>query len=168
MQDRNIVLIGMPGAGKSTIGVLLAKTLGMSFIDSDLLIQREDGRLLQEIIDNDGIGKFLKIEEDVILKLKVDNCVIATGGSVIYSDISVNHLKNNGRLIYLKLKYSDIEQRINNMSGRGIVIRQGQRLNDLFNERIILYEKYADVIVDCSNTTIEDVVRMIANIIKSS
>lgn len=161
-------MIGMPGAGKSTVGVLLAKTLGMSFIDSDLLIQREDGRLLQEIIDNDGIGKFLKIEEDVILKLKVGNCVIATGGSVIYSDISVNHLKNNGRLIYLKLKYSDIEQRINNMSGRGIVIRQGQRLNDLFNERIILYEKYADVIVDCSNTTIEDVVRMIANIIKSS
>jgi shikimate kinase len=166
MQGKNIVLIGMPGAGKSTIGVLTAKTLGMSFVDTDLLIQEKEGRLLQEIIDNDGVDKFLKIEEETILQLNKENCVIATGGSVIYSQDSITHLKKKGRLIYLKLRYDEIEQRIKNMLSRGIAIGKGQKLIDLYNERIVLYEKYADFTVNCSDSMIEDVVLKIAVLIK--
>ncbi len=164
MQGKNIVLIGMPGAGKSTVGVLVAKALGMSFLDTDLLIQEREGRLLQDIIDRDGVDKFLKIEEQVILDIESINCVIATGGSVIYSNISIKHLKKNGKLLYLKLGYDEIKQRINNMSSRGIAIGKGQKLIDLFTERVALYEKNADIIVNCSGTTIEDVVSMIINL----
>lgn len=164
MKKGNIVLIGMPGAGKSTVGVLLAKTLGMSFIDTDLLIQEKEGRLLQEIIDGDGIKKFLKIEENVVLQVDAKNSVIATGGSVIYSKNVINHLKERGKLIYLKLGYDEIERRINNMSSRGIAIGKDQKLIDLYNERIGLYEKYADIIIDCSDATIEDVVQKIVDL----
>lgn len=164
MEKGNIVLIGMPGAGKSTVGVLLAKTLGMSFIDTDLLIQEKEGRLLQEIIDGDGIKKFLKIEENVVLQVDAKNSVIATGGSVIYSKNVINHLKERGKLIYLKLGYDEIERRINNMSSRGIAIGKDQKLIDLYNERIGLYEKYADIIIDCSDATIEDVVQKIVDL----
>ncbi len=163
MKGENIVLIGMPGAGKSTVGVLLAKTLGMLFIDTDLLIQ-EEGRLLQEIIDGDGIKKFLKIEENVVLQVDAKNSVIATGGSVIYSKNVINHLKERGKLIYLKLGYDEIERRINNMSSRGIAIGKDQKLIDLYNERIVWYEKYADIIIDCSDATIEDVVQKIVDL----
>lgn len=158
MPRKNIVLIGMPGAGKSTLGVLLAKALGMTFVDTDLIIQEQQGCLLQELIERDGVAEFLSIEEEVILQLEVENCVIATGGSVIYSNGSITHLKKNGILVYLKLRYDEIEHRINNISSRGIAIEKGRKLIDLFNERIILYEKYADIIVDCSDSTIEDVV----------
>ena len=164
MKKGNIVLIGMPGAGKSTVGVLLAKTLGMSFIDTDLLIQEKEGRLLQEIIDGDGIKKFLKIEENVVLQVDAKNSVIATGGSVIYSKNVINHLKERGKLIYLKLGYDEIERRINNMSSRGIAIGKDQKLIDLYNERIVWYEKYADIIIDCSDATIEDVVQKIVDL----
>lgn len=164
MKKGNIVLIGMPGAGKSTVGVLLAKTLGMSFIDTDLLIQEKEGRLLQEIIDGDGIKKFLKIEENVVLQVDTKNSVIATGGSVIYSKNVINHLKERGKLIYLKLGYDEIERRINNMSSRGIAIGKDQKLIDLYNERIVWYEKYADIIIDCSDATIEDVVQKIVDL----
>src|SRR4030042_397011 len=164
MKWKNIVLIGMPGAGKSTVGVLLAKTLGMSFIDTDLLIQEKEGRLLQEIIDGDGIKKFLKIEENVVLQVDAENSVIATGGSVIYSKNVINHLKERGKLIYLKLGYDEIERRISNMSSRGIAIGKDQKLIDLYNERIVLYEKYADIIIDCSDATIEDVVQKMVDL----
>jgi shikimate kinase len=160
----NIVLIGMPGAGKSTVGVLLAKALGMLFIDTDLLIQEKESRLLQEIINADGVKKFLRIEEDVLLQVNVENSVIATGGSVIYSKNIINHLKERGKLIYLKLGYDEIEQRIKNMSSRGIAIGKDQRLIDLYNERIVLYEKYADNIIDCSNATAEEVVQKIVDL----
>ncbi len=166
MKGENIVLIGMPGAGKSTAGVLVAKTLGMSFIDTDLLIQEKESRLLQEIIDADGVKEFLKIEEDVVLRVNAENSVIATGGSVIYSKKVIEHLKEKGKLIYLKLRYDEIEQRINNMSSRGIAIGKDQNLIDLYNERIVWYEEYADRIVDCSNATIEDVVQKIVDLIK--
>lgn len=163
----NIVLIGMPGAGKSSVGVLLAKTLGMSFVDTDLLIQEKAGRLLQAIIDQDGVERFLALEEDVILRLERENSVIATGGSVIYSDAAMRHLKKDGSLIYLKLGYEEIEQRIKNMSTRGIAMDKGQKLIDLYHERVVLYEKYADMTVDCSGTGIEELVGKIANLVKA-
>jgi shikimate kinase len=166
MKKENIVLIGMPGAGKSMVGVLLAKALGMSFVDTDLLIQEKEGRLLQEIINADGVKKFLRIEEDVLLQVDTENSVIATGGSIIYSKKIIDHLKEKGKLVYLKLRYDEIEQRIKNMSSRGIAIGKDQKLIDLYNERIGLYEKYADVIIDCSDATIEEVVQKILDLKK--
>ena len=166
MSQQNIVLIGMPGAGKSTIGVLLAKTLGMAFMDTDLVIQEQTGRLLQEIIDHDGVTDFLSLEEKVICELQVKKSVIATGGSVVQSKEAVQHLKHNGLLLYLKLRYDEIEQRIDNMSSRGIAIEKGRTLQDLYNERVVLYENYADLIVNCSDMTMEDVVLKIVSILK--
>jgi Shikimate kinase len=158
MLKPNIVLIGMPGAGKSTVGVLLAKALGMAFIDTDIMIQEKQGCLLQELINGQGVAKFLSIEEQTILQLQTENCVIATGGSVIYSSAAIKHLKESGLLLYLNLRYDEIEQRINNMSSRGIVIEKGRTLLDLYQERVVLYEKQADIIVDCSDLSIEGVV----------
>lgn len=162
----NIVLIGMPGAGKSSVGVLLAKVLGMSFVDTDLLIQEKTGLLLQEIIDQQGVEQFLEIEKAVLLQLEQENCVIATGGSAVYSKAAMIHLKKSGRLLYLKLSYEEIAQRINNMSSRGIAMGKGQTLIDLYQERVVLYEKYADIIVDCSGMPIEDLVGKISNLVK--
>ena len=167
MLQQNIVLIGMPGAGKSTIGVILAKTLGMAFVDTDLVIQEKTGRLLQEIIDQDGVAEFLRLEAKTICELAVKRSVIATGGSAVYSKGAVQHLKQSGLLLYLKLRYDEIEQRIDNMSSRGIAIEKGRTLLDLYNERVVLYEKYADLIVDCSGRAMEDVVLKIGNMLKA-
>jgi shikimate kinase len=161
MLYNNIILIGMPGAGKSALGVLLAKTLGKTFIDTDLLIQTQERKLLQTLIDEYGIERFLGIEAAVILGLQVDNGVIATGGSAIYSEKAMKHLKENGIVVYLKLTYEEIEGRIENMADRGIVIRQGQSLIELYRERSPLYEEQADLIVDCSGASIEESVRII-------
>ena len=159
---RNISLIGMPGVGKSTVGVVLAKVLGMRFIDTDLVIQQYDSRLLQEIIDVDGIGKFLEIEEKTVLSLKLDECiVIATGGSVIYSKNIMEYLKKNSIVIYLKLDYDEVVERISNITTRGIVIDKKYSLLDVYTERISLYEAAADVIVDCSRKSVEDVIEEI-------
>ncbi len=159
MQQENIILIGMPGAGKSTIGVLLAKALGKAFIDTDLLIQAKEGRLLQEIINEQGINRFLEIEAETLMRLQTDNSVIATGGSAIYSDQAMAHLKQTGMVVYLKLTYEEIEQRINNMTSRGIAIGQGQSLFDLYQERIPKYERQADLVLDCSGKSIEESVQ---------
>ncbi|MCR4436878.1 MAG: shikimate kinase [Clostridiales bacterium] len=156
--DKNIVLIGMPGAGKSTTGLLLAKTLNMPFVDTDLIIQQREGRLLQEIIDYDGIGPFLSIEEDAILQMSVRGYIIATGGSAVYREAAMRHLKKNGILLYLQLEYGEIEKRINNIKSRGIVMDKGRSLIDLYNERVPLYEKYADLTIRCSGKHIEEVV----------
>lgn len=161
MYSQNIILIGMPGAGKSTIGVLLAKTLGKAFIDTDLLIQAKEKRLLQEIINEQGIDVFLEIEAAVILGLQADNAIIATGGSAIYSDKAITHLKQTGIVVYLKLTYEEIEQRIRNMASRGIAIAKGQSLYDLYQERTPLYERKADLILDCSGKSIEESVQLI-------
>lgn len=151
---KNIVLIGMSGAGKSTLGVLLAKALRMDFVDTDIVIQ-QDGRLLHEIIDNDGIEKFMEVEEKVVSALQVDNCIIATGGSVIYSEKAMNALKRDGQIVYLHVPYEEIERRLIDITSRGIVIRPGNRLLDVYEERVPLYIKYSDITLDCSNKDIE-------------
>jgi shikimate kinase len=156
---RNIVLIGMAGAGKSTIGVLLAKTLGMAFIDTDLLIQSSEGKLLQDIINDSGIEKLLEIEKNAVLGLKADSSIIATGGSVVYSPAAMRSLKEIGFLAYLKVPYDEIEKRIKNITGRGVVIRKHQTLYDVYIERASLYEKYADTVIDCANKDIEAIVQ---------
>jgi shikimate kinase len=157
----NLVLTGMSGAGKSTLGVLLAKSLGMDFIDTDIIIQNKTGRLLQDIMNDDGIEAFLKIEEKVIMDTDAINCVIATGGSVIYSKKAMESLKRNGRIIYLYVPYEEIEQRIKDIISRGIVQRKGSSLKDTYAERIPLYIKYSDLAIDCSNKGIEECVNEI-------
>ncbi|MCX7748908.1 MAG: shikimate kinase [Clostridia bacterium] len=154
----NIILIGMPGAGKSTIGVLLAKALGMPFTDTDLLIQQNENRLLQDIINKDGMDTFLEAEERSILRLQAEGTVIATGGSVVYREKSMNHLKKSGKVFYLKLECDEIERRIMNITTRGIAMGACQDLKCLYNERIPLYEKYADELIDCFGKSIEEIV----------
>ena len=144
----NIVLIGMPGVGKSTLGVVLAKELGFQFVDAELLIQERENRLLKEIIAEDGVEGFLKIENDVNASIRAEKTVIATGGSVIYGSDAMEHLKEIGTVVYLKLDYETLDSRLGNLKGRGVVLKDGQTLKDLYDERIPLYEKYADVIVD--------------------
>lgn len=164
MTKRNIVLIGMAGAGKSTLGVLAAKALGMSFVDTDIIIQETTERLLQEIIDNDGIDSFLKIEEDVLSGLTVKNSILATGGSAIYSDKGMQALKENGTVVYISVSYEEIKKRVNNIETRGIVLKQGNTLKDAFSERLPLYRKYADVIIECDGKDIESCVNEIVKI----
>ncbi len=159
----NIVLIGMPGAGKSTIGVVLAKSMGFKFIDSDLLIQEREGKLLHEIISQSGDEGFRKIENDVNSSIDVTNAVIATGGSVVYGKEAMEHLKKIGTVVYLKHNYDEIEKRLGDLGKRGVTIKRGQTLADLYNERTPLYEKYADIVIDCDNKYIKSVVREIKN-----
>lgn len=159
--NRNIVLIGMPGAGKSTLGVLLAKAMGMFFVDTDIIIQQKTKRLLQEIIDNDGIEEFLKIEEDILLSLDAENTVIATGGSAIYSENAMKHFKEKGIIVYLHVDFAEIEKRVTNITTRGIVLKNGKTLADAFSERKPLYDRYADLVIDCTGCTIEESVRKI-------
>jgi shikimate kinase len=166
MNSSNVVLIGMPGAGKSTIGVLLAKSLRMPFIDTDLLIQQQEDSFLQDIINRDGIEKFLAVEEEVILKLNVEKHVIATGGSVIYSPAAMKHLKSNSTIIYLELTFEEMLTRITNIKSRGIAIGSDQSLLDLYKERTPLYEKYSDIKVYCSGKHMEEIVDEIKNSIK--
>ncbi len=153
---KNVVLIGMPGSGKSTLGVLLAKVLGLRFVDADLVIQEREGRLLQEIIDADGIDGFLRVEEEVLASLDEEDAVIATGGSAIYSEKAMEALKKHGTAVYLRVPYPEIERRITNISTRGIVLREGKTLRDTYDERIPLYERWADLTVDCDGHEMED------------
>lgn len=161
MKNRNIILTGMAGAGKSTIGVLLAKRLGMDFLDTDILLQQKTGRLLQEILDGDGINRFLEIEETVVSGLRAANCVVATGGSVIYSEKAMTVLGNGGQIFYLYVPYEELERRITNVSTRGIVMKKGNTLRDVYEERLPLYKRYSDFTIDCSSSDIETCVNMI-------
>ncbi|MGA2120922.1 MAG: shikimate kinase [Methanoregula sp.] len=156
---KNIIIIGMPGAGKSTMGVILAKTLGLKFIDTDIVIQEKSGRLLQDIIDGEGPAAFLAIEEKTILSLQCRNAVIATGGSVVFSGKAMEYLKSGGLVIYLRISFEEMEKRLNNITTRGIVLHAGQGLRDMYNERVPLYEQYADITIDCSDEHFEDCVR---------
>ncbi|MBQ8591996.1 MAG: shikimate kinase [Lachnospiraceae bacterium] len=161
MKKDNIVLIGMPGAGKSTVGVVLAKKLGRRFMDSDLLIQEHTGKLLHEIIEEKGLAGFLDIEEEVNASIQTAGCVIATGGSVVYGKKAMEHLCSIGTVLYLKLSYETIADRLGDLNERGVAVKNGQTLEELYEERIPLYEKYADVIVDCENQSIREIVEWI-------
>ena len=159
--NNNIIFIGMPGAGKSTIGVVLAKKLGYEFIDSDIVIQNKYKKILQELINEHGIDGFEKIENDVNKNLNTKNSVIATGGSAIYGKEAMEHFDSIGTVIYLNLPYEEIEQRLGNLEERGVTIKKGQTLKDLYNERTPLYKKYANVIIDCQGKTIREIVEEI-------
>lgn len=157
----NIVLIGMPGVGKSTIGVILAKILGYEFLDTDLLIQQKEGKLLKDIIADNGIDGFIEIENVINSKLSVEKSVIATGGSVVYGKEAMKNLSDIGIVIYLMLDYKKLRYRLGNIKNRGVVIRKNQRLWDLYSERVPLYEKYADIIIDENGCGIEKTINKI-------
>lgn len=165
--EKNIVLIGMPGVGKSTAGVILAKVLGYQFVDVDLVIQQTDGRLLSEIIEQDGVDGFLSIENRINASLEVEKSVISTGGSVIYGEEAMKHLSEIGTIVYLELPYRSISRRLNNIKSRGVALKEGQTLKDLYNERVPLYEKYADITIAEQGLGIEQtVLRIIEEINK--
>ena len=150
----NIILIGMPGSGKSTVGVLLAKAMGYGFVDVDLVIQRREGALLQESLDTRGVDAFLDAEEAAVLSLDCARCVIAPGGSAVCREGAARRLKELGTVVYLKVPLAELEERIQNLSSRGIAMEPGQTLADVLAARAPLYDKYADLTVDCGGQTL--------------
>ena len=162
----NIVLIGMPGAGKSTVGVVLAKRRGYRFIDSDLVIQEQYDKLLHELITEHGVEGFWQIENDVNAGLNVKRSVIATGGSAVYGQEAMEHLCEIATVVYLKLSYEEIAHRLGDLNARGVTLKDGQTLTDLYAERIPLYERYAQITVACDDKLLRDIVQEIAERIK--
>lgn len=158
----NVILIGMPGVGKSTVGVVLAKKLGYSFTDSDLVIQQETGKLLHQLIEEKGEAGFLMLENEINASLSMDHHVIATGGSAVYGKEAMAHLRKTGCMVYLKLPYKELKERLGDLRERGVVLKEGFTLYDLFEERSPLYEKYADITVDCSDKQIREIVEEIS------
>ncbi|MBQ1750096.1 MAG: shikimate kinase [Lachnospiraceae bacterium] len=144
----NIILIGMPACGKSTLGVLLAKALNYRFLDSDLVIQEQTGKLLKELIQEHGIEGFNQIENDVNAMINVDHTIVATGGSAVYGADAMKHFKEIGSVVYLKVSYKEVSRRLGDLDERGVVHRPDQTLRDLYNERTALYEKYADITIE--------------------
>ena len=158
---KNIVLIGMPGAGKSTIGVVLAKSLLLDFCDTDLSIQKETGESLCDTITRIGIDEFIQLEEDVICKQEFTNSVVATGGSAVYGKKAMKKLKEDGVIVYLKVSPDELRNRIKNIHTRGIAMKEGTSISELYEERAPLYEKYADITVECDGKTAEECVDLI-------
>lgn len=158
---KNIILIGMPGVGKSTIGVILAKVLGYQFLDADLLIQKSEGKLLKDIIAEKGTEGFIQVENRVNSRIEAENAIIATGGGVVYGKEAMEHLKSIGTVVYLKQSLPVLEKRLRNIRNRGVVLKKGQTLKDLYRERTALYEKYADVTVDEYGLDIEETVQAV-------
>lgn len=158
---KNIVLIGMPGVGKSTAGVVLAKVLGYEFIDADLIIQQQEGKLLREIIAEVGTDGFIEVENRVNSQIEVEKSVIATGGSVVYGKEAMQHLREIGTVVYLKVSYDILEKRLHDIKGRGVVLKDGQDLRGLYEERVPLYEKYADITVCEDNLNVEQTIEKI-------
>lgn len=154
----NVVLIGMPGCGKSTIGVLLAKAMLYNFLDTDLVIQNKFSKTLSQIIKEEGIEAFKEKENVVLSEIRCENSIVATGGSAVYGKEAMQNLKQNAKVVYLKLAPSEIEARIKNIKTRGIAMQEGTSIEELYNERAPLYERYADKIVCCSGKTIEECV----------
>ncbi|MBQ1506859.1 MAG: shikimate kinase [Ruminococcus sp.] len=163
----NVVLIGMPGSGKSTVGVLLAKALGYSFVDTDLIISRRAEKPLQRILSEDGLDCFLRLEEEVGCELDCDHTVVATGGSMVLSEAAMDHLSQTGKIIFINVPYKEIERRVTNITTRGITFQKGETLLDVYNNRLPLYTKYADLTVEVSGNgqsienTVEDIVKKI-------
>ncbi len=152
----NIVLIGMPGAGKSTVGVLLAKRLGYRFVDTDLLIQEKENRRLFEILRDCGNEYFAAAENKIVASLKAEKSVIATGGSVVFGADAMDNLRSLGKVVYLRVPLDELEKRVNNFETRGILMKSGQTLKDIYAERTPLYESYADIVVDCDGGLAEN------------
>ena len=163
---RNVVLIGMPGAGKSTVGVVLAKKLGYRFIDSDLVIQEQYGKLLHELIEEHGVEGFWQIENDVNASLDTDKSVIATGGSAIYGRSAMEHLRDIAQVVYLKLPFEEVADRLGDLNARGVTMMPGQTLKDLYEERTPLYEKYAHITVECSGKLLRELAAEVAELVQ--
>lgn len=166
MSTKNIVLIGMPGSGKSTVGVVLAKKLGYYFVDSDLVIQEKYGKLLHELIEENGVETFWQMENDVNASLNPQKSIIATGGSAVYGKEAMEHLRTIGTVVYLKLPCREVARRLGDLNARGVTLRPGQSLKELYWERVPLYEKYAHVVVECSRKRLREVVAEVAEAIK--
>ncbi|MCR4779685.1 MAG: shikimate kinase [Ruminiclostridium sp.] len=161
---KNIVLIGMPGCGKSTVGVILAKTLGMRFVDTDLIIQQQNHDLLWHLIERYGVKGFEKMEEEALLSVTdTGDTVIATGGSAVFCERGMNFLRQTGLCIYLKVPCDELERRLKNIKTRGIAAAKGMTVGEIFAERSPYYEKYADVTIDCGGMHIEDMTAVIAD-----
>lgn len=154
----NITLIGMPGSGKSTIGVVLAKTCGMQYVDTDILIQNREGRLLQDIIDESGNDYFREIERTVLNEIKPEGLIVSTGGSAIYYDDAMNSLRESGKVIFLDVPLDILLKRLHNITTRGITMAKGETIESLFTERVPLYNKYSDIKIDCVNKNVEEIV----------
>ena len=165
-EKSNIVLIGMPASGKSTIGVVLAKITGKDFADTDITIQQVEGRPLQQIIDEDGNDYFKKVEEEILTGFDAENCVIATGGSAAYYDRAMENLKKNGIGVYLKVSLSGIQSRLNNLETRGVTLKPGQTIADRYEERIPFYEKHCDLAVEAEGRDIWETAEIIAEKIR--
>ena len=163
----NIILIGMPAVGKSTVGVVVAKRLGFKFIDTDILIQEETGKLLREIIAEDGIEGFLKVEDEVNSKVNVTKTVVSPGGSVVYCENAMKHYKEIGKILYLKVSYDTISRRLKNAKKRGVVLREGQTLQMLYDERVKLFEKYADITVEEDGLSLEETIEKVLDAIEN-
>ena len=162
----SVILIGMPSCGKSTLGVLLARELGYSFIDSDILIQEREGKLLHEIISEKGIEGFMETEDRVNSEIQEKKSVIATGGSVIYCDNAMEHLRTLGKVVYLKISFDEMRRRLGDYSHRGVIMRHGNALEDMYAERAPLYEKYADITVDVGSTDFANALDLICEAVK--
>lgn len=158
MKKDNIILVGMPTSGKSTIGVILAKILGYNFLDADIVIQEKENRKLSEIIESEGVDGFIDVENRINTEIEAQKTVIATGGSVVYGKEAMEHYKNIGRVVYLKVSMEVLTKRLKDVKQRGVVMREGQTLVSLYNERSVLYEKYADIVIDEKDHSMEEVV----------
>ncbi len=161
----NLTLIGMPGSGKSTIGIILAKNLGLGFIDTDVLIQINRQKSLQQIIDGNNHLYLRSVEEEEILKINVENHVIATGGSAAYSEKAMAHLRGISKIIFLEVNFEEIKNRIHNFETRGIAKSKDQSFRDLFEERQVLYKKHADITVNCNKSDQEELALQISRLI---
>ena len=158
----NIILIGMPTSGKSTIGVILAKILGYRFIDADIVIQEKEGRKLSRIIAEDGVDGFIDIENRINSEINADKTVIATGGSVVYGKEAMEHYKEIGTVVYLKVSFETLKKRLHHAKQRGVVMKAGQTLKSLYEERKALYEQYADITVDEGRDSLEKVIEKVS------
>lgn len=166
MKKDNITLIGMPGAGKSTVGIVLAKVLGMDFLDCDLLIQKRERKLLWEIIAERGNDGFALVEEEVNSSIDAEYTIIATGGSAVYSEKAMEHLRSISTVVYLQVSCEELHRRLGDLKNRGVTIKVGQTLEDLYEERRVLYEKYADITVNLDATDVREAVEMIVNSVR--